>query len=63
MDPRVPIKPPRKPLRGYLIIFGSNEAVEQPALALNEVAKYVALKFLQKALKQGRIKKANIGRE
>ena len=43
------------------MVLGGVEAVKQLALILNEVAKYVALKLVQKALIDGRVKRANIG--
>ena len=48
MNPRVPIKPPMKLLRDYSIVFRSTGTAKQLALALNEVAKYAALKLTSK---------------
>ncbi|RLE89225.1 MAG: hypothetical protein DRN04_16530, partial [Thermoprotei archaeon] len=56
-------RPPRGFVRDYPIVFEGVEAVEQLAIALNEVAKYTALKLTQKAITQGRIKRAGIGRK
>ena len=48
-------------MKDYSIVFGSAKAVEQ--LALNEVAKYTALKLIQKAITQEKMEGTSVGRE
>ena len=60
MDPELPIPLPKGFIRDYSIL-GTN--LDQLRIALNEVAKYLALDIARKQLLRGRIKRSEHGRK
>ena len=60
MDPELPIPLPKGFIRDYSIL---RIDLDQLRIALNEVAKYVALDVVRKQLLRGKIKRSEFGRK